>query len=451
MFSVKSVSIMIVIAFGLVMSACNTIGPMKVPKLSVSNVKAIEVPTNSQASFALKKVIANIRRGTAIAHFPAGDPIVIGAEDYLCNFSHGAMPTLEWGTGSSSLGSWSSELGEVFFETMSQGGLNVVGNPKELFKVRDSVAGAEYLIGARIFEIKGNICHEHHWYTGHPLRQYRGEMYVSVEWSIFSNQLQRTIFTFKTEGYAVQKQPKRNGISVAFQNSFADAVERMLASQKFRAIALRRETFKAAKILDPEISIPSVKLLGEPITRNQSSLLSSVVTIRTASGHGSGFLIAEDGLILTNEHVVGKAKKVSVILNNGLEVSGEVLRRHARRDVALIRVSLRAPFVLPIRTTAAKALEKVYVIGSPIKTGNRSTVSTGIISGKKLIRKLRFLQSDAAISPGNSGGPMLDKNGNLLGISVASFSHPKAQNLNLFIPIHEGLKALNIRLANDPK
>jgi serine protease Do len=450
MVSAKLALIASAIALGQMVSACNTISQMKVPKLSVSEVETIDAPTSQQASFALKKVVANIKRGTAIAHFPAGGVIVVGMDDYLCNFSHGGSPTLEWGAGSSFLGDWSSELGEIFYETMEQSGVNVVGNPKQLFKISDSVAGAEYLVGARVFQIKGNFCHEHHWYTGHPLRQYRGEMFVSIEWSIFSNQLQRIIHTFKTSGYFLQKQPKKNGIAVTFQNAFANAVERMLGSKKFRDIALRRETLRAEQSSDPVISIPSVKLLDKPITDNQSTVLSSVVTIRTATGHGSGFLIAEDGLILTNEHVVGNAKKVSVILNNGLEVPGEVLRRHARRDVALIRVSLRAPFFLPVRTTAAKALEKVYVIGSPIKAGNRSTVSTGIISGKRLIRKLRFLQSDAAISPGNSGGPMLDTNGNLLGISVSSFADPRAQNLNLFIPIRDALKVLNIRLSGGP-
>jgi len=445
----RLVSSTILITFALLASACNTTSEMKVPRLSVSKIEPIKAPTSKQASFALQKVIANIKRGTTIAHFPASD--VVGTENHLCNYSHSSNSVIEWGSGSSVLGNWSSELGEIFFEVMTQHGGNVVGNPKDLFKRVDSVMGAEYLVGARIFEIKGNFCEDHHWWDGRPLGEFRGEMYISVEWSVFFSQLQRTVLTFKTEGYFKQKKLKKNGVVVTFHNAFADAVERMLASQKFRNVALRREALQPKQVLDSEISIPFVKQLDVPIAENQSSILSSAVTIRPARGHGSGFLIAEDGLILTNAHVVGNAKKVSVILNNGLEVPGDVLRTDARRDVALVRVSLRAPVVLPIRTTSVNTLEKVYVIGSPIEEGNRSTVSTGIISGKKIIRKLRFLQSDAAISPGNSGGPMLDAKGNVIGISVLTSGHPRAQNLNLFIPIEDGLKALNIRIDNQSK
>ena len=145
--------------------------------------------------------------------------------------------------------------------------------------------------------------------------------------------------------------------------------------------------------------------------------------------------------------MVGDGKRVNIVLSNGIEIEGAVLARNQVRDVALIKIPLRVPSYLPVRTQGPARLEKVFVIGTPIKPGLRSTVTSGVVSAIRIISRsgLTFIQSDAAISPGNSGGPLLDKNGNVIGISVASVAHVSAQGLNLFIPIGDALDALNLK------
>ena len=156
---------------------------------------------------------------------------------------------------------------------------------------------------------------------------------------------------------------------------------------------------------------------------------------------------------MTNAHVVGKARKVTVILDNKLELVGKVLRSNEVRDVALVKVPLRVPNALPIRDRAVTITEKVYVVGTPMDESLSSTVSTGIISAirKSARTGLIRIQSDAAISPGNSGGPLLDSNGNVVGISVSQIAHPRSQNLNFFIPIKSAFKALNLTKAVEGK
>jgi S1-C subfamily serine protease len=147
---------------------------------------------------------------------------------------------------------------------------------------------------------------------------------------------------------------------------------------------------------------------------------------------------------------VGKVSRVAIQLSNGLEVEGRVLSVNERRDVALIKAAIRIPRALPIRKEFAKRLEKVFVIGSPIDEFRRSTVTTGIVSTfRRNESGLILIQSDAAISPGSSGGPMLDENGNVLGISVSSSADKSAQNLNSFIPINDALRALKISLVKE--
>jgi serine protease Do len=103
-----------------------------------------------------------------------------------------------------------------------------------------------------------------------------------------------------------------------------------------------------------------------------------------------------------------------------VELEGEVLRKNDQRDVALIKVPIRVPSVLAIREKAVSLLEKVFVIGTPIMVGLKSTITTGIVSAHRHLEpsNLDFIQSDAAASPGNSGGPLLDKGGNVIGIAV---------------------------------
>ncbi|MCH9050748.1 MAG: trypsin-like peptidase domain-containing protein [Proteobacteria bacterium] len=100
-----------------------------------------------------------------------------------------------------------------------------------------------------------------------------------------------------------------------------------------------------------------------------------------------------------------------------------------------------------VRLERPARLEKTFVIGTPIKAGLRSTVTSGVVSAIRIEPRsgLSFIQSDAAVSPGNSGGPLLDENGNVIGISVIKIIGNSSEGLNLFIPIDEALEALNLK------
>ncbi|MFP6756908.1 MAG: serine protease, partial [Alphaproteobacteria bacterium] len=133
------------------------------------------------------------------------------------------------------------------------------------------------------------------------------------------------------------------------------------------------------------------------------------------------------------------------------EVVGEVLRTDKVRDVALVKVPVRIRTALPIRKKLATRLEKVYVIGTPLKESLGSTITAGVVSALRTDLKTGqiLIQSDAPITGGNSGGALLDEYGNVIGISVLSYIH--GQNLNLFIPIGEALERLNIEIRPKDK
>ncbi len=157
------------------------------------------------------------------------------------------------------------------------------------------------------------------------------------------------------------------------------------------------------------------------------------------SGSGSGFVFSSDGLILTNSHVIENADKLVVTLLDGDELEGTVTGLDKDTDVAIIKVygSGYTPAKLG-ESTGLRIGQLVIAIGNPL--GYQHSVSVGVLSG--VGRTMRtpdghlidnILQSDAAMNPGNSGGPMIDTNGEVIGINTAII--PGAQGLSFAIGI----------------
>jgi serine protease Do len=161
-------------------------------------------------------------------------------------------------------------------------------------------------------------------------------------------------------------------------------------------------------------------------------------------GQGSGFIISADGLILTNAHVVRDAKEVMVKLSDRSEYSAKVLGSDPVTDVAVLRIE--AKDLHTVRLGDPKRLDvgdPVLAIGAPF--GFEQTATQGIVSAKG--RSLPgdavvpFIQTDAAVNPGNSGGPLFNGNGEVIGINAHIYSHTGGyQGLAFAIPINVALK-----------
>ncbi len=161
-------------------------------------------------------------------------------------------------------------------------------------------------------------------------------------------------------------------------------------------------------------------------------------------GQGSGFIIDRRGYILTNNHVVAKAQKLTVTTGNGKKIEATLVGRDPRTDLAVIRIppgDVEAVATLGDSDTLLPG-RKAIAIGNPF--GLSHTLTTGIISA--LHRSIRtedgneiedLIQTDAAINPGNSGGPLLDSNGHVIGINTAIFSLSGGyQGIGFAIPIN---------------
>jgi len=170
-------------------------------------------------------------------------------------------------------------------------------------------------------------------------------------------------------------------------------------------------------------------------------LAGSVVFVKTGRGGGTGFLIDGKGTIATNSHVIHDASEVEIKMKDGSVVREvELLVEDAEADLALLAIK---PDKLPPPLTLGDS-EKVTVgeqavaIGNPL--GLEHTLTDGLVSARRVYRGKRWLQISVPLSPGNSGGPLFNMLGEVIGVNTATVSI-MAQNLNLAVPVNK-VKAL---------
>ncbi len=159
-------------------------------------------------------------------------------------------------------------------------------------------------------------------------------------------------------------------------------------------------------------------------------------------GSGSGFVVGSDGIILTNNHVVEGADKITVRMQDGKEYPGKVVGTDPKSDVAVVRVEAKGLTAVKLGDDSKLRVgEWVLAIGSPFGEQLEHSVTAGIISAKGraavgLADYEDFLQTDAAINPGNSGGPLVNLRGEVIGMNTAIASRSGGyQGVGFAIPI----------------
>ncbi|HAT4308538.1 trypsin-like peptidase domain-containing protein [Clostridium perfringens] len=168
--------------------------------------------------------------------------------------------------------------------------------------------------------------------------------------------------------------------------------------------------------------------------------------VKEQEGLGSGFIINEEGYVVTNYHVINGAQEVKVIFSDGKEVNAKVINYDAERDIAVIKITddVKMPGIAQLGdSSTVKAGEEVIAIGNPLGKEFSSTVTKGIVSSPNRKMKtengnvLDYIQTDAAINPGNSGGPLINSKGEVIGINTAKKVGEDIEGIGFAIPINE--------------
>jgi serine protease Do len=232
---------------------------------------------------------------------------------------------------------------------------------------------------------------------------------------------------------------------------FADLVERTgPAVVNIRTTELARARSGQPQIpeLDPNDPFyeffrrffPPGQMPGQP--RGQSPRNPNAPREEMPRGVGSGFIISNDGYVMTNHHVVEGADEIYVTLTDKREFKGKLIGSDQRTDVAVVRIdSTNLPSLKIGDPNRVRVGEWVLAIGSPF--GLESTVTAGIVSakGRETGDYLPFLQTDVAVNPGNSGGPLLNMRGEVIGINSQIYSRTGGfMGISFAIPIDEAMR-----------
>jgi S1-C subfamily serine protease len=233
-----------------------------------------------------------------------------------------------------------------------------------------------------------------------------------------------------------QLQPaKAYGVTaVGLQEDFIRVAEQVMPS----VVSL-----KAVKVVSQQYGSQEEFFRGTPYEGAFRDFNRPVVRQRQM-GQGSGIIINTKGYILTNRHVVAGSQELKVRLHDGRELSGKVMGHHTKFDVALVQVQAGGLRVAKLGDSdRLRVGQWAIAIGSPF--GLEKTMTVGIISatGRSGLGQGTygdFIQTDASINPGNSGGPLLDINGNVIGINTMVAS--QGQGIGFAIPINPAKKII---------
>ncbi len=164
-------------------------------------------------------------------------------------------------------------------------------------------------------------------------------------------------------------------------------------------------------------------------------------------GIGSGFIINEDGYILTNYHVIEGAKEVSVTLSDNTNVSAKVVNYDENQDVAMLKITddnVKVPAIVELGDSdALQQGEEVIAIGTPLSADLSQTVTNGIVSAlNRNVQtesgvSLNLIQTNASINPGNSGGPLVNTKGQVIGINTMKMAGENTEGIGFAIPIND--------------
>ncbi|WP_097026868.1 S1C family serine protease [Clostridium peptidivorans] len=162
-------------------------------------------------------------------------------------------------------------------------------------------------------------------------------------------------------------------------------------------------------------------------------------------GIGSGFIINNEGYVLTNYHVISGAQQVRIIFNDGKVVNAKIINYDSAQDIAVVKIdgNVKVPGIVELGDSdKVEVGESVVAIGNPLGKEFIGTVTRGIISATNRgveVEKGRtqsFLQTDAAINPGNSGGPLINTLGQVIGINTAKITEQGVEGIGFSIPIN---------------
>lgn len=341
-------------------------------------------------------------------------------------------------------GEGSKQLKAIALEELKKAHYTIPGSDNPLFG-DDESAKARYQLGAQIPQVKLDIHFQPGWVSATVTE--RG--YMTIEWKVFDTLNQKVVFekTLQTQHARTGKFDQGEEAELLM---FRRNLRTLLATPEFAAFMRPsdakqdNELSKAPTPLAIDTGAANIK---HELPTQFSTVLESFITLEPGTGLASGVLISQNGYALTAAHVVTGLKVVSVRLHSGIVLEAEIVRLDENADIALIKLPGAGypPLALAIGETAKLGTD-IYTIGNPASKQLNATIARGVVSGYRDIDGRKFIQTDAAANPGSSGGPLLSKEGQILGIVSWKVVGAEYQGLAFAVPVQQAIEVLNLKI-----
>ncbi len=345
------------------------------------------------------------------------------------------------------------EYEAILSDEFAKFGYKVNDTKTKLFSDNNPIIESDYKIGGAIksMDVKFTESQTGFYYygmyseTANKVKKLESTM--NIEWSVYDKKLDKVVFTKAFTGFSRREEGNVSGV---FYESLRDASIQLLNDEEFTSYLASGEGEASETNSNKESRVKRIKA---PVASDYAALidkvLPGVVTVSLGEeSHGSGFLISEDGLVITNHHVVKGNEEVNIITSGKVTLPAEVVAIDHKYDLALLKVVGAGYKPLAIgNSTNAKLGSEVTAIGTPRYTELNQTVTKGIISGLREIEGKEYIQTDVSVSPGNSGGPLINDKGEVIGIVSWKIGGGAYEGLSFAIPIKTALDKLNVKVV----
>lgn len=339
-----------------------------------------------------------------------------------------------------------------FYEVLDKAGVRIPKpkDPKLFSELDQRPQLPRFLVGATITQVEIQLRHS----TAKDLGEgpVMGRTKLQCEWKVLDRSTGKVILDHTATGRSNHRQ---RGGYVQSDNitAFEDALIQFISDSAFVQLVRDNTTplLPTQPLTDTTDAYFSVKRYSPPAFKTMSEMIryadKSCVTVITDAGHGSGVIIDSEGYVLSAQHVVDGANRVEVQFSDGLRQDATILFADVDHDLVLLDIAGSGFKPLPITSSDSTGLgDEVVTIGTPADIALGQSVSKGILSGKRKIEDRIYLQTDLAVNPGNSGGPLINEHGEVIGIVQSKLVGKGIEGLGFAVPMQVVMERLKLRI-----
>lgn len=280
---------------------------------------------------------------------------------------------------------------------------------------------------------------------GKLLRDYKGPCVMECEWLVSDiSQPSKVLakFPINTQIYR-----SGNNYELILHQLIFESKRDLLANDTLFDFLSKLENnyLVRSKTSKPLSLVPSKPLVYSSTKEMLRDVIAGVVTVETESSFGSGAILSSNGYIVTNYHVIGSSDKIYVRLGKEKKVLAEKIRVNKDYDLALLKISGENFKALQLGNSEQSATgDEIYAAGTPLDKTLGQTITRGIISGYRSWNGVNFIQNDVSVNSGNSGGPLLNEQGQIIGITTMKLVGKGIEGISFGIPSNLVKEILNL-------